>query len=177
MIETVASTLEFKDGASRQRGLINFFCQPHHWRESLFVYVKHRIWKPSQTIVLATIEGFLIQLTQQKTRGKQPVDSFFAALFIILFSHSELFLARSPLLINPIIDSAAMPRSPHRLPIFLSSHNSLSIFTFCCVFDPSFLFKLLTRFASIALNNSVFSVFSCFDFFVERGRFVKPNPI
>jgi len=78
-------------------------------------------------------------------------------------------------------DKGAEPRgyaaatSPTAL--FLLSHISLSIFTFCCIFDPSYLFMLLLRFASIALNVSVFSVFCCFDFFVESGRFVKPNPI
>jgi hypothetical protein len=77
-------------------------------------------------------------------------------------------------LLFPLLPYAALP-SPTAL--CLSSLISISIYTFCCIFDPSFLFKLITRFASIALNAYVFSVFSCFDFFVERGRFVKPNPI
>jgi len=78
-------------------------------------------------------------------------------------------------------DKGAEPRGYAALTsptaLFPLSHISLSIFTFCCIFDPSFLFKLLTRFASIAWKVSVFSVFFCFDFFVERGRFVKQNPI
>jgi len=45
------------------------------------------------------------------------------------------------------------------LPYF-PSLISLSVFTLCCTFAPSFLFKVLIRFASIALNEFMYFRFS-----------------
>jgi len=91
-------------------------------------------------------------------------------LALVLLTVSLLFSLRS---------RCAEPRGYAALTsptaFFLSSLISLSVFTLRCIFDPSFLFKLLTRFASIALNVCIFG-FLLIRPLCRKGKVCKTEP-